>query len=709
MKRWYGNIKGCIAAFVGICLEISSTGVYAAPSNTVPGSGDSLSANDSPDMILSETGSQIDDARAYSDERIVVVMQQDGIDVLQEECEREAVQRGNNELSLVCEEIEESIEGSGEFQFSTIELSDGMTVEEAVDYYGSLPGVAFAQPDYVLEPEEGTDASTALEIKTEGNLMVNDPYADAQWYLEQMHMDSIWEYTQDIPYTKIRVAVVDTGLDVSHPDLQRAVNKELCVSSVNSDFNQITTDLGRSGHGTHIAGIIGATSNNGIGIAGLASDRVELMGICCQTENSIYSSYAARGVEYAVAHGARIINMSLGTTSSDNLLKAAMEYAYSQNVLVVCSAGNTGSAGSHYPSGYAETIGIISVDKNNQKMTTSNYGSDNYLSAPGSSIYSTLPGGRYGYLSGTSMAAGVVSGIAAYVLSLDPTMTVEQLKSVLSETATDTYDEGFDAYSGWGVINPYQAIARMTDSVNTVGGFVNRLYQLVMERVPDAEGLEYWINMLKQKSVSGAEAVRQFIESPEFTSRSLSDEQYITILYRVFMGRDPDSDGYYYWMNLLKNGISRSYVANQFCTSAEFGRICSSCGITAGRMVLHENRDVNIGLTAFMARQYTKALGRNYDVDGINYWTGEILAGRYQVVEVCTDGFFHSKEFYQKNLTDEAYIKVLYQTFFDREYDQEGLQYWLGQLASGAMTRDHILNDFSLSAEFENIRADYGF
>ena len=175
------------------------------------------------------------------------------------------------------------------------------------------------------------------------------------------------------------------------------------------------------------------------------------------------------------------------------------------------------------------------------------------------------------------------------------------------------------------------------------------------------------------------------------------------------MGRDPDSDGYYYWMNLLKNGVSRSYVANQFCTSAEFGRICSNCGITAGRMVLHENRDVNIGLTAFMARQYTKALGRNYDVDGINYWTGEILAGRYQVVEVCTDGFFHSKEFYQKNLTDEAYIKVLYQTFFDREYDQEGLQYWLGQLASGAMTRDHILNDFSLSAEFENIRADYGF
>ena len=709
MKRWYRNIKGCIAVFVGLCLGFSSTGVYADTLNTASYSGDSLSANDSLNVILSETESQIDDERAYSDERIVVVMQQDGINVLQEECEKETVQRGNNELSLVCEEIEESIEGSGDFQFSTIELSDGMTVEEAVDYYGSLPGVAFAQPDYVLEPEDDIDSSLAVDVKTEAGLMVNDQYAGAQWYLEQMHMDSIWEYTQDIPYTKIRVAIVDTGLDVSHPDLQRAVNKELCVSSVNSNFDKITTDLGRSGHGTHIAGIIGATSNNEIGIAGLASDRVELMGIRCQTENSIYSSYAARGVEYAVEHGARIINMSLGTTSSDNLLKAAMEYAYSQNVLVVCSAGNTGSSGSHYPSGYDETIGVIAVDKNNQKMSTSNYGNDNYLSAPGSSIYSTLPNGQYGYLSGTSMAAGVVSGIAAYVLSLNPSMTVEQLKSVLSETATDIYDKGFDAYSGWGVINPYQAIARMTGSANTVGGFVNRLYQLVMERVPDAEGLEYWIDLLKQRSSTGAEVVQQFIESPEFTSRSLSDEQYITILYQVFMGRVPDADGYYYWIDLLERGVSRSYVANQFCTSAEFGQICDRCGITAGKMMLQENRDVNVGLTAFIARQYTKALERNYDIEGINYWTGEIMSGRYQIMAVCTEGFFHSKEFYQKNLTDEEYIKVLYRTFFDREYDSEGLQYWLGKLTSGAMTRDHILYEFSSSEEFKKIRADYGF
>ncbi|MBQ1171899.1 MAG: DUF4214 domain-containing protein [Lachnospiraceae bacterium] len=701
MRKRNFQCNRMIAIATAFFLTFSTSAVYAEPFVATDSDNESVSANEynetetnnSFEKILNETESYVDESREYSKERIVVVMERDGIITLQSECEDDSPSNADDGLSQVCDEILDSMEGSGDFQFSTVELSEDMTVSEAVDYYGNLPGVAFAQPDYLLEVENTT----------------NDPSVSAQWYWEKLNMDIVCEYTKDMPFSKVKVAIVDTGLDVNHPDLQDAVNRDLCVSSVNSDFDKITTDLGKTGHGTHIAGIIGATANNGIGIAGLAAGRVEIMGIRCQTETSIYSSYAARGVEYAVDNGARLINMSLGTTKDDNLLKTAMEYAYSRDVLVICSAGNSGSNGVHYPSRYDETIGVIAVGQDNHKTSSSNYGKDNFISAPGSSIYSTLPDGKYGYLSGTSMASGMVTAVAAYVLSLNPTLSVEELKTVLAQSATDIYTSGFDEYSGWGVVNPMEAVTQVTQNSNTVSGFVNRLYRLAMERQADLEGLSYWVNTLKSGEKTGAKVAEGFIESPEFANRNLSDERYVTVLYEIFMGREPDADGYRYWLELLSNGVSRTFVANQFCTSAEFVQICKNCGITAGSMDLKENRDRNVGLTGFVARQYTKALGRAFDVEGINYWTGEILDGRYSIIDVCTDGFFHSKEFQNKNLSDEEYIKVLYRTFFDREYDEEGLQYWVSQLHTGNMTRNQILNDFALSKEFQIVRAQYGF
>lgn len=715
MRKRNFQFNRIIAIATAFFLTFSTSAVYAETYIATYSDNESVSANEydgvetnnSFERILNETESYVDESREYSKERIVVVMEKDGIATLKSECEDEFLVGTDDALVQICDEILDSMEGIGAFQFSTIEIADDVTVSEAVDYYGNLPGVAFAQPDYLLEIE--TENSGIEDMETEGVSSVNDPNADAQWYLEKLNMDTVWEYTKDISFTKIKVAVVDTGLDVNHPDLQNAVNRDLCVSSVNSNFDKITTDLGKTGHGTHIAGIIGATANNGIGITGLAADRVELMGIRCQTETSIYSSYAARGVKFAVDNGARLINISLGTTTDDNLLKAAMEYAYSRDVLVICSAGNTGSSGVHYPSGYNETIGIISVDQNNTKTSSSNFGADNFISAPGSNIYSTLPDGKYGYMSGTSMASGVATAVAAYILSLEPSLTVEELKEVMAQTATDIYTSGFDDYSGWGVVNLLDAVTQVNQNVTTVGGFVNRLYRLAMEREADAEGLAYWIGTLKSGEKTGAKVAEGFIESPEFTNRDLSDEKYVTILYQIFMGREPDAEGFQYWIKLLSSGVSRTFVANQFCTSSEFIQICERCGIVAGTMDLKENRDRNEGLTGFVARQYTKALERTFDIEGINYWTGEILEGRYSITDVCTNGFFHSKEFLNKNLSNEEYVKVLYRTFFDREYDEPGLQYWVLQMKTGAMSRDQILYNFAASSEFQNIRAKYGF
>ena len=108
-----------------------------------------------------------------------------------------------------------------------------------------------------------------------------------------------------------------------------------------------------------------------------------------------------------------------------------------------------------------------------------------------------------------------------------------------------------------------------------------------------------------------------------------------------------------------------------------------------------------------MMRLYTKAMGREYDRDGLDYWCNEILDGNYKILEVAGTQFFNSKEFLNKKLTDKQYVQVLYRTFFDREYDDEGMNYWLAQMKKG-MTRNQVLEQFNNSKEFEQIRANYG-
>ena len=172
------------------------------------------------------------------------------------------------------------------------------------------------------------------------------------------------------------------------------------------------------------------------------------------------------------------------------------------------------------------------------------------------------------------------------------------------------------------------------------------------------------------------------------------------------MDRTSDEGGMNYWLDCKKNGFGLEGIFNNFCMSEEFNQICASYGITAGSYhVTGSSR--NIGLSAFMSRLYTKALGRNYDEDGLNYWCEEISNGNYSLMQVSTEQFFHSQEFESKKLSDEEYVKVLYRTFFDREYDQSGMDYWMAQLKAGK-DRDFILSEFANSQEFAKIKAAYG-
>lgn len=243
--------------------------------------------------------------------------------------------------------------------------------------------------------------------------------------------------------------------------------------------------------------------------------------------------------------------------------------------------------------------------------------------------------------------------------------------------------------------------------VNDVVKFVIRLYNNCLLRDPDDEGVRYWFELLNSKTISGAQAAEGFFFSKEFTAHNYTDEEYVELLYVTMMNRSSDEEGRNYWVKLLQNGVSRRLVFKGFSESKEFTSICNQYGIERGTVVLSEDRDKNVGLTQFVSRLYTKALGRTYDIDGLNYWCGVVLDGKDSILNVSTKGFFHSQEFKNKNLSDGEYIKVLYRTFLGREYDQEGYEYWLKQLKNGK-TRDEVLNGFANSKEFRAIMQKYG-
>ncbi len=146
-----------------------------------------------------------------------------------------------------------------------------------------------------------------------------------------------------------------------------------------------------------------------------------------------------------------------------------------------------------------------------------------------------------------------------------------------------------------------------------------------------------------------------------------------------------------------------------FVGSEEFANLCASYGIQPGTFGLTEERDKNAGVTKFVSRLYTQALGRSYDVAGLNDWCGKINANpsRANILDVSTNGFFNSQEFTNKNLDNTEFVKALYRTFLGREYDDAGLADWVGQLDRGENTRDGVINGFANSQEFSNIMAQY--
>ncbi|TCS83685.1 S8 family peptidase [Tepidibacillus fermentans] len=275
-------------------------------------------------------------------------------------------------------------------------------------------------------------------------------YLDYQWNLPNIDTEQGWNFTKG--NKDIIVAVVDTGVDLNHPEFQGKLVKGYNV------INPNRLPMDDDGHGTHVAGIISANTNNGQGIAGITWYN-KIMPIKVLDQSGAGTLFdVAQGIIWATDHGADVINLSLGNYAESKYLHDAIRYAFSKNVVLIAATGNDNTDQLGYPAAYPEVIGVSAVDPNQQRAEFSNYGDDVDVVAPGVNIASTYPNNRYAALSGTSMASPHVAALAALIKSDNPMLTNREIISIITKTATDLGMRGKDPYFGYGEINIGKAV-----------------------------------------------------------------------------------------------------------------------------------------------------------------------------------------------------------------------------------------------------------
>jgi type VII secretion-associated serine protease mycosin len=298
-------------------------------------------------------------------------------------------------------------------------------------------------------------ASSCLAIAPPVHAAANDPLLAQQWGIFAIGADRVWSSTTG---TGVIVAVVDSGSG-PHPDL--AENLLPGRSFFGLVESQDGTDIDASGHGSHVAGIIAAAANNGIGGSGVAPNAKILPVKVLDQAGQGDARDVAAGVRYAADNGAKVINLSLGGATESSSLTQAITYANDKGALVIAAAGNGGANDKpKWPASLDLTLAVTAVDQSNSATSFDQRGEYIDIAAPGAGIVSTVKG-DYGFLSGTSMAAGFVAGAAALLFAAEPRVTNAQVRDILLRTATDIGDPGRDVTFGAGLINMVAALAEL--------------------------------------------------------------------------------------------------------------------------------------------------------------------------------------------------------------------------------------------------------
>lgn len=272
---------------------------------------------------------------------------------------------------------------------------------------------------------------------------------------DMINLRMAWNYTMGSP--DIKIAILDSGILASHPEFAGRVLPGYDFANNDNDPND------DYGHGTHVAGIAAAGANNGIGMLGVCPGcSIIPVKVLDQYNQGTWGNVAA-GILFAVDAGANVINLSLGGQSTIQAVEDAIRYATQNNVLVVAAVGNGRSNVPFYPAAMAEVVGVAATRNDDTRWSLSNFGSFVEISAPGYAVYSTYNDLNnayhgYNYMSGTSMAAPHVAGLAGLLFSQNPALTVDELRAIMRSTAADLGDPGWDAYFGHGRIDAFAAL-----------------------------------------------------------------------------------------------------------------------------------------------------------------------------------------------------------------------------------------------------------
>lgn len=327
----------------------------------------------------------------------------------------------------------------GKSGLSLVDLPPG-TEQQVVERLARHPHVKFAELDQKANP----------------SLVPNDPYFGSEWHIAKIGAPSAWDVGQGAGVT---IAIVDTGVESSHPDLVGALVPGWNFYDNNADTSPV------NGHGTWVAGTAGATSNNGAGVASVAGN-AKLMPLRVVDGSGVgYWSSIAQAITYAADHGVRVVNASFEKLLNSSSVMSAAAYMKSKGGLVVVAAGNNGADEALTPN--TAVIPVSATDSNDQITSWSSYGSYVAMSAPGVPIYTTGLSGSYVQGQGTSFSAPIVAGTLALMMSANPKLANTEVEKLLYSTAVDLGAAGRDKYYGYGRVDAGAAVRAAAGAVTT--------------------------------------------------------------------------------------------------------------------------------------------------------------------------------------------------------------------------------------------------
>ncbi len=323
------------------------------------------------------------------------------------------------------------------------------TVQQTINFYKSLPGVTYAEPNYIAGQH--------------GIATPNDYFYPQQWALARIAAQPGWAvYNGGYGPVGAPIAIVDTGIDATHQDLVGQVaSGASCLTGICMPGGLTIDD---NGHGTLNAGTAAASANNGVGIAGLAHGaRLIPVKVLNASGSGTYAGIAA-GIIWAADNGAKVINLSLGGMASSQTLCDAVQYALDKGAFVDAASGNLGISDPVYPASCPGVVGVGATDPSDAVPAWSDTGSGNvFVTAPGVLVHGTYPGDKYALGTGTSVATALVSGLASLLLAQDPTRTPADIRRILAESSDKVGAAA--SYAG----DPYHACASGCTWSSTTG------------------------------------------------------------------------------------------------------------------------------------------------------------------------------------------------------------------------------------------------